>query len=378
MKTITAFILTAAAALALTGCGAPANNAPASTNTAKPVAAAPTAEALLAIETEGTDAFFKHDTAKFEPMLSDKYGDTEGGKHNTKADVMKRMADLKCDFKDWKFDQPQVSKIDDDTYALIYNAAFDGSCTMNGRTEKSPSHMRGASVYVRSGDKWLAAWSGLMPMPDAKRDDNPSNAAKKDDAVKNEQPKKDDPRKDTAQPNAKPGANSASNTTAVTKPLPGSNTGATGAAPPAEPKPDANTEALVKIEAAGWTAWKDKNAKWFEDNAAKNLAFVDPAGKVFTNRADTIKEWGNTSCENVTTVDVKKGFAWALSPTVELLSFDATADGTCGGMKNAPMMGLSAYVKEGDAWKIAFAWVQNKSYTPASQQKEKGGTEPIS
>jgi len=49
--------------------------------------------------------------------------------------------------------------------------------------------------------------------------------------------------------------------------------------------------------------------------------------------------------------------AWALSPTVEILTFDATADGMCDGMKNAPMRGTSVYVKEGDAWKITFGMV---------------------
>ena len=63
------------------------------------------------------------------------------------------------------------------------------------------------------------------------------------------------------------------------------------------------------------------------------------------------------SDKDIKNVGVKNGFAWALSPTVEILTFDATADGMCDGMKNAPMRGTSIYVKEGDAWKITFGFV---------------------
>jgi hypothetical protein len=35
-----------------------------------------------------------------------------------------------------------MSKIDDDTYAFSYKGTFDGSCTMNGKTEKQPSPVR--------------------------------------------------------------------------------------------------------------------------------------------------------------------------------------------------------------------------------------------
>ena len=55
-------------------------------------------------------------------------------------------------------------------------------------------------------------------------------------------------------------------------------------------------------------------------------------------------------------VDVKNGFGTALSATVEMLTFVGSADGTCFGQKNGPQDSLSVYVKEGNAWKLAFSF----------------------
>lgn len=114
---------------------------------------------------------------------------------------------------------------------------------------------------------------------------------------------------------------------------------------------------MVKLEQSGWEAWKDHDAKALDAMAAKNLAFVDPSGMWFGTRAEVLKSWEGTQCKDIKNVSVNNGFAWALSPTVEILTFDATADGMCDGMTNGPMSGTSVYVKEGDAWKITFGSV---------------------
>ena len=43
-----------------------------------------------------------------------------------------------------------------------------------------------------------------------------------------------------------------------------------------------------------------------------------------------------------------------LSPTVGILTFKATADGTCYGQKLGSVWGTSVYVKDGDHWKWTF------------------------
>ena len=80
MKNILKVAAFAAAALTFAACGAPAGNAPANNsaapntnaNTAKPVAAAPTKEALMTLEKSGWEAWKTRDAKWTEDNYSDK------------------------------------------------------------------------------------------------------------------------------------------------------------------------------------------------------------------------------------------------------------------------------------------------------------------
>ena len=170
MKTITSFLLTAALAFSLVGCGAPpANNANTNTNanTARNAPAAPTADALLALEKQANEAYSKGDSKFFETFLSDKFMMTGmKGKPMGKADMVKMIADVKCDVKSFDISEPQMAKIDNDTYVIVAKTTWDGTCTEGGKSMKIPSPNRTASVYVRSGEKWLGAWHGETMIPE--------------------------------------------------------------------------------------------------------------------------------------------------------------------------------------------------------------------
>jgi ketosteroid isomerase-like protein len=327
MKHISLITLTLAAAL-LAACGAPAGNAPAhnaDTDAAKPIAAAPTADALLALDKQANEAYFKADARFFEGKLSDKFVTLgPGGSRMDKAETTKMIAGVKCDIKDgWKIDEPHVTTIDADTYVLSYKGTFDGTCTTDGKTEKAPSPIRAATVWVRSGDRWLAAFHGENLIVDPKA---PAAPPAKPEAKK-EEPKKDD--------------KAASN--------------ANTAAAPVRATPDANTDALVKVELALWEAWKAHDAKELDELMAKDVSFVNIFGTYFATKADAMKDWTGANCE-IKSVSVTDGFASALSPTVEMLTRKGTADGTCGGQEvgGTVIWGVSIYVKDGDAWKFAF------------------------
>jgi hypothetical protein len=343
MKKTLRFILLAAASTFFAACGAPAantggNNANtnANTNTGKPVAAAPTADALMALDKQANEAYGKGDSKFFEGMLSDKFVIlTGGGQRMDKAATVKMIAGVKCDIKSMDLTEPAMSMIDADTYALSYKATWDGTCDdpEGMRPMKVPSPVRSASIWVRSGDKWQAVFHGENLIVDPK---NPPKAApaappKKPAApAKKEEPKKDD----------KTGANSntASNTAA-----------------PAKATPDANTDALVKVELALWEAWKAHDAKKMDALMAKDVSFVNIFGTYLATRADAMKDWTGANCE-IKSVSVTDGFASALSPTVEMLTRKGTADGTCGGQEvgGTVIWGVSIYVKDGAAWKFAF------------------------
>ena len=331
MKKTLRFILLAAASTFFTACGGPAVNTGANnanTNTTKPVATAPTVDALMALEKGANEAYAKGDSKFFEGMLSDKFVVLSGsGQRMDKASTVKMIAGVKCDIKSMDLSEPAMSMIDADTYALSYKATWDGTCNgPDGKSMNVPSPVRSASIWVRSGDKWQAVFHGENLIVDPK---NPPKAALAAPAKK-EAPKKDD--KTAAN------SNTASNTVA-----------------PAKATPDANTDALVKVELALWEAWKARDAKKIDDLMAEDVSFVNIFGTYLATKADALKDWTGANCA-VQSVSVTDGFATALSPTVEMLIRKGTADGTCGGQEigGTDIWGVSIYVKDGDAWKFAF------------------------
>lgn len=358
----------AALAVSFTGCGGTVENKPANTtntNTAKPVAAAPTTDILLGLEKAANEAYSKGDSSYFETLLSDKMIMSMGKEHMNKAGVIAMIKTAKCELTDGvKLSEPQMSKVDNDTYAFSYKNDSTGKCSEGGKmVDMKPA--RAATLWVRNGDKWQAAWHGeteiIMPKGGAKSDakaeavaDVNDEIAKKDtgkkadagkDVAKKEEVKKAEPKKDEVAKKEEPKKDEAKKDDKAANTAPA----------PAKPVAGPNTDALTKLHQAGWEAWKNKDAKWFEANTTATLAFVDPAGKWFGTKADVIKEWTDAAkCTGVTKVSVTDGFATALSPTIEIFDHKGTADGTCDGQKNGALWGTAVYVKEGADWKLAF------------------------
>jgi hypothetical protein len=312
---------------------------------------------LLGLEKAANEAYAKGDSAYFEGLLSDKMIMSMGKEHMNKAAVVAMIKTAKCDLTDGvKLSDPQMSKVDNDTYAFSYKNESTGKCSEGGKmVDMKP--MRSATLWVRNGEKWQAAWHGeteiVMPKGESKKDDAKKDEAKKAEAPKadiaKDEVKKPEPKKDDAMKDA-PKKDEAAKDTAKKD-----DKAANTASAPAKPVAGPNTDALTKLHLAGWEAWKNKDAKWFEANTTSTLAFVDPTGKWFGTKADVIKEWTDaTKCTGVTKVSVTDGFATALSPTIEIFDHKGTADGTCDGQKNGALWGTAVYVKEGADWKLAF------------------------
>src|SRR5439155_874861 len=82
----------------------------ANTNMGKPVAAAPTADALMALDKQANEAYAKGDSKFFEGMLSDKFVIlTGGGQRMDKAATVKMIAGVKCDIKSMDLTEPAMS-----------------------------------------------------------------------------------------------------------------------------------------------------------------------------------------------------------------------------------------------------------------------------
>ncbi|MEO5718141.1 MAG: nuclear transport factor 2 family protein [Chthoniobacterales bacterium] len=317
-------LLIATAAVVFPACAAHADNAPAETanvnsNAGKPVAPAPTTDALLALEKQAAEAYIQGNGKFFAGFLSERFVMREGGARLSKPEVVKRISGVKCKVKGgWTLTEPQLSKIDNDTYVLSYKSNMEGSCTVDGKTEKMPSPVRAVTILARKGQRWQAVFHGENLIVDPK-------AASTTD--KEGEPKKDD--------------NAAANT----------NRAATSA--PANPL----TTDLMAAENSVWEAWKNKDAKKVEDLTARDIAFVNIFGTYFANKAEAIKDWTGATCE-VTSFTLTDGAATAISPTVGLLTLTGTATGTCGGqdISGQKIYGNSVYVKEGDTWKWAFGF----------------------
>ena len=298
MKRVSLTALTFMAAAVLAACG---RNAP------KPVAEAPSLQALLALEKQANEAYMRGDSKFFEGLLSEKFVMREGGQRIDKTEVVKMVASIQCDVKTWNFDEPWMAKIDADTYVLSYRGTWDGTCTgQDGKSMKIPSPTRAATIWVRSGDRWQSAFHGENPIIDPKESPEAQRA-----------------------PPARP------TETAKTTPT------------------DPNTSALAAVEKSVWEAWRTRDAKTLEALTADGLSFIDIFGNSYSNKTGTIEAWSGAICD-VKSVEVTDGVATALSPTVELLMHKGTTDGTCYGERVPAVHGNSVYIKEGDTWRLAF------------------------
>ena len=305
MTKIKYFVLTAAAALVFAACAgnAPANNVNAANTAAKTAPAAPTKDALVALEKSAYEAWKSKDAKFWDTFLSRKFvGYGSSGKLD-KASATKEYTGADCDIKSYALSDEQMRPLGNDAALLTYKTTVDGTCG----GQKVPANSWAAGIYVRDGDTWKGAFHAEAPIVDPK-------AAPAKSADKKEAPKKDE---------AKPAA------------------------------PDAGTDALMAAEKAAWEAWKEHDAKKLEDLTAKDISFVNIFGTYFATKADVIKDWTGPGCD-IKSVRVTDGVGTMLSPTVGILTHTGTADGTCFGQKVGSVWGTSVYVKDGDAWKWAF------------------------
>ena len=313
-----------AAAIALAAC-APTGSAPArngNTDAARPARAAPTADALLALDRQANEAYFRGDGKFFEGILSDRLVMQRGGSRLGKADVVKMISGVKCDVEaGWSMTEPQVSKIDNDTYALSYVTTVEGRCSAEGKTERLPSPVRAATVWARHGEQWQVVFHGENPIVD------PTAAPATD---KSGEPTEDD----TAAASADEVA-----------------------APPASPAYDPLTDALMAAESAVWEAWRAHDGGRIDALTSGDMSFVNIFGAYFPDKAAAIKDWTSTAC-NVTRVTLTHGAGTSISPTVGILTLTGTVEGTCGAqdISGQQIYATTVYVKDGDAWKWAFGF----------------------
>ncbi len=309
MKRINTIALTLVAAGFLAACGAPTENKPAANNAnaananvaAKPAAAAPTKEALMTMEKAGWEAWKNRDAKWTVDNASDKYVGLGTSGRMDKAASVKAYTDQKCEIKSYALSDDQMQMVGPDVAVLTFKGTQDATC--DGK--KSPANVNAASIYVREGDKWKAAFYAETPVVDPKAPPaKPAAPAKKDDAKKE------------------------------------------------EAKPDAATDAVLAIEKKVWEAWKTKDAKALEDVLAKDFAFTGGQGR--RDRAAILKEWATENKCEVKSYWLSDAQSAPIGKDVTMLTYKGGGDGSCEGQPIMTEWYVSVYAKEAEAWKQAF------------------------
>lgn len=310
MKRISLITLTLALAALFAACGAPAgNNTPAANNAnaanaaTKPVAAAPTKEALMTLEKGGWEAWKNRDAKWSEENYSSKgVGFGKTGRQD-KAAMIKAMSEAKCDIKSYALSDDNMRMIGPDVAVLTFKGTQDGTC--DGK--KVPAAVWASSVYIREGDKWKA----LLYMENAVVD-----------------------------PTAKPAAPAAAAPAKKEE------------AKPADAKPDALTDALMAVEKTGWDAWVARDAKGVESVMGKDFQYV--SGKGVMDRGAALKNWSEPKCEGLA-YTFHDPASISLSADVALVTYHAAVKGKCDGAALPAGFWVASFSqKEGDAWKNAF------------------------
>ena len=294
-----------AAALVFIACAGnvPVNNANAAERAEKTAPAAPTKDALVMLEKTAYEAWKSKDAKFWDTFLSDRFVGYGSYSKLDKASATKEYTGSDCEIKSYALSDEQMKPLGNDAALITYKTTVDGTCD----GQKVPANSWAASVYVRDGDQWKGVFHAESPVVD------PTSAAAKP-VANDEAPKMH---------KAKPAAR------------------------------DAGTDAMLAVEKTVWEDWRVHDAKKLADLTASDISFINIFGTYLATKADALKNWSGTGCD-VKRVSVTDAAGTMLSPTVGILTFTGTADGTCYGQAIGPIWGTSVYVKEGNAWKWAF------------------------
>jgi hypothetical protein len=107
-------------------------------------------------------------------------------------------------------------------------------------------------------------------------------------------------------------------------------------------------ERLVKLENQSWEAWKNRDAKFFQDFLSDDHAEVGFSG--VATKADVVAFVGSPVCQ-VKTYTVDHFEMKLLDKNTALLTYRAEQDTTCNGKAvPSPCWVSSLYMKRGERW----------------------------
>jgi ketosteroid isomerase-like protein len=297
------YCLVTAAAITVFTCAVDAltNGVKAADTASKAAAAESIKVALDSLEKSAYQAWQSKDARFWDAFLSDKFVGWGSSGRLDKLSATKEYSAADCDVKSYALASEQTSALGQNAALITHQIAVDGSC--GGHKLAAEGWV--ASVYIRDGDKWKGVFHAEAPIV------NP----------------------------------------AAVKPISQKDLSREGHSKPLGR--DALTIAMLALERDVWEAWREHDAKRIAGLTAEDITFINIFGTYLANKTDALKDWSGTGCD-VKSIGITDANATVLSPTVRILTFKATADGTCYGQKVGPVWGSSVYVKHGDKWKWTF------------------------
>lgn len=111
---------------------------------------------------------------------------------------------------------------------------------------------------------------------------------------------------------------------------------------------DSKVEAqIIALEKAGWEAWKNKDAAWYQINLAEDALQVNGGGVL--NKSQILKITG-TDCE-IKSFSLDNFKFLMLDKNSALIAFTGMQDGVCGGKTiPAKVHSTSVYVRRDGKW----------------------------
>ena len=300
MKNIIWLVLIALALVSFTSCNQgdyAANDKSNSNAAAKPEKDMKAAAKDL--ETKAYEAWQKKDGKFFEGFLTEGFVGMGGSGRTGRETTSELISKNPCDVKSFSISDEDAMELKEGVVLYTGKANTDVDC--DGK--KSPSPLWAATVYVKEGEEWKAAYHQTAPTTDTKgeRPDPPADA------------------------------------------------------PKPKPMEDANKDVTAKVsekEKGLWESWIKKDTKAFEEALADK--FVEIGQGKRWNRADTIKEIGGHECE-VKSHELSDFVSSKVSDDIYVLTYKATADGKCGDREMPKGMWVTTIMsKDGDNWKGHF------------------------
>lgn len=111
-------------------------------------------------------------------------------------------------------------------------------------------------------------------------------------------------------------------------------------------------ESLMTMEKSAWEAWKNRDAKWTEENASEKYVGFGASGRM--DKAASVKTYTEQKCD-VKSYSLSEDQMQMVGPDVAILTYKGDQDGVCDGKKIAASVNsTSIYAREGDKWKAVF------------------------